>query len=832
MKKTYKISGMTCNGCREHVAKNLGNIPEVEAVEVNLADKEAIVQLKEELSIDRLRAGLKADTTRYDIHHPGEEPDELVPLPTIKKKPPKPGQKYYCPMLCEGDKQYDKPGDCPVCGMDLEPLTSPQPKNETIYTCPMHPEVKQDKPGDCPKCGMDLEPLVVEQEAKDEGYIRLRNKFWVAVACSVPVLISAMGTMLGLNINQFISKSILSWVELGLTSIVVFYACWEFFVRGYKSVVNRSPNMWTLIMLGAGSAYIFSIVGLLFPGIFPEDFKSHGHVYLYFEAATVILTLIMLGQLLELRARAQTSSAIKELLSLVPTTATLLRDGKEVKVAIEDIHVNDILRVKPGEKIPVDGVLLEGNAIIDESMLTGEPIPVEKHVGNELKAGSINGKTSFNLKAQKVGADTLLSQIVEMVNQASRSRAPIQNLADKISTYFVPIVVSIAIISFVLWAFFGPEPALVYAFTNAVAVLIVACPCALGLATPMAVMVGTGKGAQMGVLIKEAKALETLEKVDTLVIDKTGTLTEGKPVLQKVYSFHPGYNEKEVLQMAASLEQGSEHPLATAILLEAEKKEIDLYSIDKFESVTGKGLQAIVEGKLAALGNLKMMEEAGVTVEGDQRTQIDVLLKEVGSVMLLAQEKQLLGAISVKDPIKSTSAEAVRELQNLGLKVIMLTGDHELAAKEVANELQLDGYKGGLLPQDKYKEVERLQAEGKIVAMAGDGINDAPALAKADVGIAMGTGTDVAIESAGVTLVKGDLKALIKARKLSTSVMRNIKQNLFFAFFYNALGVPIAAGILFPLFGLLLSPMLAALAMSLSSVSVIGNSLRLRSIKI
>jgi len=742
---------------------------------------------------------------------------------------------YYCPMLCEGDKKYDKPGACPKCGMDLvkqEKMTA----SETQYTCPMHPEIVRDEPGSCPICGMDLEPMTVSQDAdaeEDRAYKKMLKKFWVSEAFTLPVFFIAMSEFIGVSLSGVASETTWGWIQFVLSTPVVFYSCREFFVRGYRSVINKSPNMWTLISLGAGAAYLFSIIALVFPDIFPDQFKSGGgSVHLYFEAATVILTLILLGQVLEARARGKTNSAIRELLNLVPPEATVIRNGEEKVIPLEQVSLDDIIKIKPGEKIPVDGEITSGKSTIDESMISGEPVPVEKTEGDEVIGGTINGTSTFQMKALKVGSDTLLSQIIDMVNKASRTKAPIQNLADKVSGYFVPIVVGIAIISFVVWTVWGPDPALVYAFTSAVTVLIIACPCALGLATPMAIMVGTGKGAKQGVLVKDARAIEEMHKVTTLVIDKTGTITQGKPALQHVKSYEVANSDEEILGLAAALEKSSEHPLAHAILSGAEEKGIEIPDVEDFDSITGKGVKGKVNGKEVAIGNRRLLDQLNVTINDDSLKDVEQRQLEGETVMFVVINQTLAGFISVADPIKEASAAAIKSLQEQGLEVIMLTGDNKNTAKAVADKLGLDGFEADLLPEDKYEKVKALQEQGKKVAMAGDGINDAPALAQADVGIAMGTGTDVAIESASLTLVKGELDGIVRARKLSTDVMRNIKQNLFFAFIYNILGVPIAAGILFPFFGLLLSPMLAALAMSLSSVSVIANSLRLRAISI
>jgi Cu2+-exporting ATPase len=622
-----------------------------------------------------------------------------------------------------------------------------------------------------------------------------------------------------------------NWIQLFLSLPVVFYACRMFFVRAWKSIITWNLNMFTLIGLGTGVAFLFSLFGLLFPAIFPEEFKTeHGTVSLYFEATTVILTLVLLGQLLEARAHSKTSGAIKELLKLAPTEATLVKDGEDKIISIHDIKKGDLLRVKPGDKIPVDGKITSGNSNIDESMITGEPIPVDKTKGDKVSSGTINGTKTFVMLAEKVGSETLLAQIVQMVSDASRSKAPIQKLADNIAKYFVPVVVIISLITFFIWYKFGPEPALVYGFINAIAVLIIACPCALGLATPMSVMVGVGKGAQSGILIKNAEALESMNKVNVLITDKTGTITEGKPSVEKIYSAND--DDEKLLQSISSLNRYSEHPLAQAVVNYAKSKNITLIEVKDFEAVAGMGVIGTVDNKKVALGNKKLMEQVGASISEDIENKI-ISEQQLGkTVSYISVDSVTLGFVSISDAIKKTSKEAIKELMSQGVEVIMLTGDNENTAKAVAEELNLSSFKAGCLPEDKLKEIKRLQAEGKIVAMAGDGINDAPALAQSDIGIAMGTGTDVAIESAKITLVKGDLQGIVKAKKLSHAVMRNIKQNLFFAFFYNVLGVPIAAGALYPFFGILLSPMIAALAMSFSSVSVIVNALRLRNLKI
>jgi len=746
------------------------------------------------------------------------------------------GGKYYCPMRCEGDKMYDKPGDCPVCGMHLKKEESkPVPGSaKKIYTCPMHPEVKQDHPGSCPKCGMDLVPEKAEETSEEEkAYKKMAKRFWVALALSIPVFVIAMSEFIPfLNLDGIATRKVWGWVEFILATPVIFYSSWDFFKRGYASVRRWSPNMWTLISIGVGAAYLFSVFALIIPGAFPEQFKdTSGNVHLYFEAAAVILTLVLLGQVLELRAHSKTNSAIKALLNLVPAVARVIRNGEETEIPLDEVQEGDILRVRPGEKIPVDGIVTGGNAVVDESMITGEPIPVDKAENDKVTGGTINGNTSFEMKAEKVGGDTLLAQIIEMVNQASRSRAPIQKLADVVAKYFVQIVVSVAIITFAVWAIWGPEPAYVYAFVNAIAVLIIACPCALGLATPMSIMVGSGRMAQSGVLVKDARAIEEMNKVDTLIIDKTGTITEGKPALKSFHSFG-NLSETDILTIAASVDANSEHPVAEAIVKGAKEKGIKPQKIEQFEAVTGKGVKGILDGKSIGLGNSRLTEDFGATLTKEQQELVKEWQLTGQTVMFLLIEDMVEGIVSVADTIKASSAKAIGELQTLGIKVHMLTGDNEYTAKSVAEELKLDGYQADCLPDDKFKKVKELQAQGQKVAMAGDGINDAPALEQADVGIAMGTGTDIAMQSAEVTLVKGDLDGIVRARELSHKVMQNIKQNLFFAFVYNSLGVPVAAGILFPFFGILLSPIIAAAAMSFSSVSVISNALRLRKVKI
>ena len=744
------------------------------------------------------------------------------------------GGKYYCPMHCEGDKLYNKPGNCPVCGMNLEKLPEVSAK-KVQYTCPMHPEIIRNAPGSCPICGMDLVPKEPALDEENKTYKELLKKFKVAVLFTIPVLIIAMSDMLSNNpLIKIMSQEKWNWIQFALSIPVVFYAGWMFFQRAWKSIITWNLNMFTLIGIGTGVAFVFSVIAMLFPYIFPVQFRTEsGTVFVYFEATTVILTLVLLGQLLEARAHSKTSGAIKELLKLVPAEATLIVDGEEKIIPIDDIKKGDLLRVKPGEKIPVDGKLVEGQGSIDESMITGEPIPVDKNVDDKVTSGTINTTKSFVMEAEKVGAETLLSHIIKMVNDASRSKAPIQKLADKISKYFVPVVVGISILTFIAWVMFGPEPKYVYAFVNAIAVLIIACPCALGLATPMSVMVGVGRGAQSGVLIKNAEALEKMNKIDTLIIDKTGTLTEGKPSVEKVIAVpQGGISEDDLLQKIASLNKYSEHPLAEAIVKYGKEKKISFSDVKDFEAIAGKGVTGIIDGKKIALGNKKLMIESNSTISENLEAQVNNEQKLGKTVSYISRDGVAVGYITITDKIKNTSKEAIESLLKNHIEVIMLTGDNASTAKAVAEELNLTGFKAEYLPEDKLKEIQRLQSEGKKVAMAGDGINDSPALAQADVGIAMGTGTDVAIESAEITLVKGDLQGIVKAKKLSKEVMKNIHQNLLFAFIYNVLGVPVAAGILYPVFGILLSPMIAAVAMSFSSVSVIVNSLRLRNLKL
>jgi len=736
---------------------------------------------------------------------------------------------YTCPM--DPEVVQIGPGACPKCGMALEPKNPVLQLTRTEYVCPMHPEIVRDEPGSCPICGMALEPRVVELEEEENPELKdMKRRFLIGLALTIPVFLIAMSEMIpGQPLQHTVSPRLLSLIQLLLSTPVVLWCGWPFFQRGWASIVNRSPNMFTLIAIGTGTAWGYSVIAAFFPGIFPASFRGHGgEVAVYFEAAAVITTLVLLGQVLELRARSRTSSAIRMLLGLAPKTARVIRaDGREEDIPLDRVFPGDLLRVRPGEKVPVDGILTEGTSSVDESMVTGEPIPLEKTAGSSVTGGTVNGTGSFVMRAERVGSDTLLAQIVRMVSEAQRSRAPIQRLADVVSAWFVPLVVLVAIITFIVWSMVGPEPRFVYALVNAVAVLIIACPCALGLATPMSVMVGTGRGATAGVLIRNAEALETLEKVDTLVIDKTGTLTEGRP---KVASIVPveGIDEKRIMTFAAAIERASEHPLAASIVEHAEKLSITIPQSQDFTSVTGHGVIGTVEGRKIALGNQLLMEKSGVSFASDLNHQAEEMRLRGETVMFVAIDGSLAGLIGVADPIKESSAEAIRQLKDEGLRVVMLTGDNRTTASAVARQLKIDEVRAEVLPDHKSEAIKRLHEEGRIVAMAGDGINDAPALAQAQVGIAMGTGTDVAIESAGITLVRGDLRGIVRARRLSRATMKNIRQNLFFAFIYNALGVPIAAGALYPVFGLLLSPMIASAAMTFSSVSVISNALRLR----
>src|SRR6266852_1777175 len=745
---------------------------------------------------------------------------------------------YVCPM-CPEVRQVG-PGPCPKCGMVLEPESPTPTATKTEFTCPMHPEIVRAGPGSCPICGMALEPRTVTAEEDNPELRDMTRRFWVSLALTAPLLAIAMGSMLWPHAFMggiFVERgdhavvvtpwsSILPWLELILATPVILWCGWPFFQRGWASVVNRSTNMFTLIAMGTGVAYLYSVVATLFPRIFPASFRSMGdRPDVYFEAAAAIVTLVLLGQVLELRARSRTSSAIRALLDLSPKMARLIsEDGAERDIPLEDVKPGDRLRVRPGEKIPVDGVVLEGSSVVDESMITGESIPVEKTAASRVIGATVNGSGALVMRAERVGSETMLAQIVQMVSQAQRTRAPIQRLADKVAGWFVPAVIAIAAVTFIVWVGFGPEPRFAHGIVNAVAVLIIACPCALGLATPMSIMVGTGRGAQACVLIKNAEALETLEKVDTIVFDKTGTLTEGKP---KVVAF----SDAELLRLVASLERASEHPLAAAIVEAARRQNLKLSEASGFEYLAGKGVKGLVDGKRIAAGNRALMTELGVFGSG-RKSAAFVPTVPGATQVYVAIDGQYAGNIAISDPVKANAAAALRAFKAQGIRLVMLTGDNKTAAQEIARSVGIDDFRAEVLPVQKSEIVSALQKEGRVVAMAGDGINDAPALAQADVGIAMGTGTDVALESAGITLLKGDLEGILRARELSQATMRNIRQNLFFAFIYNSLGVPIAAGVLYPVFGILLSPIFAAAAMSFSSVSVIANSLRLRSVKL
>ena len=739
---------------------------------------------------------------------------------------PSAGQEYTCPM--DPEVRQIGPGACPKCGMALEPV-SVAPLTKTEWTCPMHPEIVRDAPGSCPICGMALEPRVVTREEHNPELDDMGRRFRYSLVFTAPMLAFMLSEVLpGQPLQRLLPSGWMNWIQLVLATPVVLWGGWPFFVRGWASVVNRHLNMFTLIALGVGAAYGYSVVATLLPGLFPASLLTHGdQVGVYFEPAAVIVVLVLLGQVLELRARSQTSSAIKNLLGLAPTTARRVgADGTEQDVPLEHVQVGDRLRVRPGERVPVDGVVIEGRTTVDESMVSGEPIPVEKTAQYKVTGGTVNGTGTFLMEAQRVGSDTLLAQIVRLVGEAQRSRAPIQRLADTVSSWFVPLVIGVAVVTFVVWAFWGPEPRFAHALVNAVAVLIIACPCALGLATPMSIMVGTGKGAEVGVLLRNAEALELLEQIDTVVVDKTGTLTEGTPTLTTVVP-EANFDEQGLLRLVASLEQVSEHPLAAAIVGGATQRGIAAAAVADFQSVTGKGVVGTVDGRSVAVGNAQLLADRGAT-PGTLSAKADELRARGETVVFVAIDGVPAGLIGVADRLKPTTIEAIRALHEEGLRIVMLTGDSRVTAEAVARSVGIDQVESEVLPAQKAAVITRLQGQGHRVAMAGDGINDAPALAQADVGIAMGTGTDVAMESAGVTLVKGDLRGVVRARRLSRATMRNIRQNLFFAFVYNALGVPVAAGVLYPEFGLLLSPIIASAAMTFSSVSVIVNALRLR----
>jgi len=788
METRFTAPDITCEGCAGTIKKALGAIPGVSSVSVDVATKVVTIDHGERVPREAIEAALKG------VGYPAAD------------------------NLSGGAKS---------------PSADHEPGSGVLYTCPMHPEIVRDKPGSCPICGMALEPMMATGDETNPELEDMSRRFWVCLALSAPLLLMAMSEMIpGQPLSHLFSGRAVLWIELVLATPVVLWGGLPFFARGWASIVNRSPNMFTLIAIGTGAAYLTSVVATLFPRIFPDTFRGHeGEVPVYFEAAAVITTLVLLGQVLELRARSQTSSAIKALLGLAPKTARrLVDDGREEDVAIDLVQVGNRLRIRPGEKVPVDGVVVEGKSFVDESMVTGEPIPVEKGPESRVIGGTVNGTGSLVMRAERVGSETMLAQIVRMVGEAQRTRAPVQRLADRVSAYFVPAVLLVALLSFIGWSLFGPEPRMAHAFVSAVSVLIIACPCALGLATPMSIMVGTGRGAMAGVLIKNAEALEILEKVDTLVVDKTGTLTEGKPRVVTVETAG-GQDESDLVRLAADLERGSEHPLAAAITKFANERGLKTTQAKAFESLTGRGVQGTVDGRPVAIGSLKLLQELGIDA-GELAGRAETLRTDGQTVVFIAIDGRAAGLIGIADPIKESAADAVEALHSEGLRLIMLTGDSRTTADAVARKLGIDEVRAEVLPEEKGKVVKRLEAEGHTVAMAGDGINDAPALAQAQVGIAMGTGTDVAMESAGVTLVKGDLRGIVRARKLSRATMRNIRQNLAFAFLYNALGVPIAAGLLYPFSGVLPSPMLASAAMTISSVSVIVNALRLRTIEL
>ncbi|KXX69060.1 copper-translocating P-type ATPase [Flammeovirga sp. SJP92] len=792
---------------------------------VNKIIGEAGYEVKEQLSAKDVDASQFA----FKITH--EIPKMEYDIPEFSSDD---AGKYYCPMMCEGDdKLYDNAGDCPVCGMPLEKI--PEAKPAVQYACPDHPDELHDAPGDCPICETTLEPVIPEvEEEKNEAYEDMKKRFQWSLLFTIPVVCIAMLGHIFPPINHamlnIMSQTAWNWIQFLLTIPMVFYTGSIFLKRAWSSIVTRNLNMWTLIGIGTVVAFTFSVIALLFPDLFPDQFKENGAVHVYFEATSSILLLVMVGQLMELRAHAQTNSALKALLQWAPSTATIIRNGKEFKVAIEHIEKGDSVKVKPGEKIPVDGVVIEGKGTVDQSMITGEPIPVDIAVNDKVTSGSISTNGSFLLRAEKVGGETLLAKVISMVNDAGRSRAPIQKIADQISTYFVPIVVSVAIVTFLIWMFlYNGENAATYALVNAVAVLLIACPCALGLATPMSIMVGTGKGAQYGILIKDAEALQGFSKVDVLMIDKTGTLTEGKPNVKEVITFSSSSSE-EVLSLVASLDQNSDHPLAKAIVKKAKEEKLKVHTVKDYQYVIGKGSTALIGNDKISIGNHTLMSFD--TLNQDDLNKIKAYQKEGATIVYVSKNETVIGGVVIHDPIKTEASQQVKALQKEGIEVIMLTGDNDITAKYVADQVGIVTFKSNCLPEDKLSLVKEYQSKGLNVAMAGDGINDAPALTQANIGIAMGDGTDIAIQSAEITLLKGNLSNLVKARKLSDKVMLNIKQNLLFAFFYNVLGVPVAAGVLFPFFGILLSPMLATLAMSFSSVSVISNALRLKRVKL
>jgi len=832
--KQFDILGMSCGSCQKKISDKLNSLPDISAV-VDLKTNSVKISSKNEINLQQLNDAI-GSIGHYFLKDPDNH-DYTFVKPEDKISP---SSVYFCPMECEGEKLYFKQGKCPVCGMYLAPIEEREEirekakntENQKVnldkigeFYCPMFCEGDKTYPKNtgCPVCGMDLVQIVAEGQEDNSTYIDLRKKFYIALVFTIPVFILAMGGMMGLPIDKIPHHTQL-YLQAAFT-IPVVYAGFMFFQRAYVSFKTWNLNMFSLIGLGAGAALVLSCLTLFFLNIFP----NHAHPPIYFESVCMIITLVLLGQLLEAKAHQKTGNAIRKLMNLSPSEAHLWENGEEKTVKIDEIKTGNILRVKPGEKIPVDGVIIEGYSTIDESMITGEPIPVEKSIDNQVISGTINGNGTFLMKSQRVGSETLLAQIIKMVNDASRSKAPIQKLTDKVSKVFVPVVVFISVLTFVLWWIFGAEPKFFNAFVNALAVLVIACPCALGLATPMSVVVGIGKGAQNGILIKSAEALEQMEKINVLITDKTGTLTEGKPSLEYVFPAK-NYTENQIINISASLNKNSEHPLSKAILSKSDASQIE--AVSDFQNLVGKGIEGIIGGKKYFLGNEKYITENAVHVADEIKEKISSLSNKVFTISYLIENNVVIGFLCFTDKLKPTAKKAVEFLHSKNIEVIMLTGDNEATAHAVANELGIKNYQANCLPEDKINKIKELQKQGKVVAMTGDGINDAPALAQADIGIAMGTGTDVAIDSAEISLLKGDIYGIVKAKILSEKMMRNIKENLFFAFIYNTLGIPVAAGLLYPIFGILLSPMLAAAAMSFSSVSVIANSLRLNSIKL
>jgi len=832
--KQFDILGMSCGSCQKKISDKLNSLPDISAV-VDLKTSSVKISSKNEINLQQLNDAV-GSIGHYFLKDPDNH-DYTFIKPEDKISP---SSVYFCPMECEGEKLYFKQGKCPVCGMYLAPIEEREEirekakntENQKVnldkigeFYCPMFCEGDKTYPKNtgCPVCGMDLVQIVAEGQEDNSTYIDLRKKFYIALAFTIPVFILAMGGMMGLPLDKIPHHTQL-YLQAAFT-IPVVYAGFMFFQRAYVSFKTWNLNMFSLIGLGAGAALVLSCLTLFFPNIFP----NHAHPPIYFESVCMIITLVLLGQLLEAKAHQKTGNAIRKLMNLSPSEAHLWENGEEKTVKIDEIKAGNILRVKPGEKIPVDGVIIEGYSTIDESMITGEPIPVEKSIDNQVISGTINGNGTFLMESQRVGSETLLAQIIKMVNDASRSKAPIQKLTDKVSKVFVPVVVFISVLTFVLWWIFGAEPKFFNAFVNALAVLVIACPCALGLATPMSVVVGIGKGAQNGILIKSAEALEQMEKINVLITDKTGTLTEGKPSLEYVFPAK-NYTEDQIINISASLNKNSEHPLSKAILSKSDASQIE--AVSDFQNLVGKGIEGIIGGKKYFLGNEKYITENAVYVADEIKEKTSNLKDKAFTISYLVENNVIIGFLCFTDKLKPTAKKAVEFLQSKNIEVIMLTGDNEATARAIANELGIKNYQANCLPEDKINKIKELQKQGKIVAMTGDGINDAPALAQADIGIAMGTGTDVAIDSAEISLLKGDIYGIVKAKILSEKMMRNIKENLFFAFIYNTLGIPVAAGLLYPIFGILLSPMLAAAAMSFSSVSVIANSLRLNSIKL